>query len=73
VLCNYNKNYSWQIISISWAANFAAHMLDKVVVEQVIDKIWLEQIYSYVCNLVSLEQSAIISWSMNETKYLQKQ
>jgi hypothetical protein len=36
-------------------------MLDKVVVEQVIDKIWLEQIYSYVCNLVSLEQSAIIS------------
>jgi hypothetical protein len=51
---------SWQI-HIKREANFAAHELTKAATKQVMDSVWMEEISLCVCDIVTLEQHALLS------------
>lgn len=51
---------SCKIVYIYWEANSAAHGLAKAAVKQVINKIWLEEISSRICDVL-FKQSTLFS------------
>lgn len=51
-----NSLSSWQTLHTYHGVNSAAHGLAKAAIRQVINVIWIKEIYSCICDIVLLEQ-----------------
>jgi len=52
---------NWQIRHIRRVAKIAAHCIAKAAVKQVIDSVWMKEIYICIRDTILLKQSALFS------------